>query len=81
MLRPMAAYYTSQAYDAPATLIWSILTDFTSWPHWFPNVSSVDLENGSLRKTGFTTLLNGQNLYRYSYVIPTEYNVSVRVRF
>jgi outer membrane receptor protein involved in Fe transport len=40
-----------------------------------------DLENGKLRKTGFTTLLNGQNVYRYSYVVPTEYNVSVRVRF
>jgi hypothetical protein len=40
-----------------------------------------DLENGDLRKTGFTTLLNGTNLYRYSYVVPTEYNVSVRVKF
>jgi len=40
-----------------------------------------DLENGKLRKTGFTTLLNGQNVYRYSYVVPTEYNVSVRARF
>jgi outer membrane receptor protein involved in Fe transport len=40
-----------------------------------------DLENGKLRKTGFTTLLNGQNVYRYSYVIPTEYNISVRARF
>ena len=40
-----------------------------------------DLENGDLRKTGFTTLLSGENLYRYSYVVPTEYNLSVRVRF
>jgi outer membrane receptor protein involved in Fe transport len=40
-----------------------------------------DLENGDLRKTGFTTLLSGQNVYRYSYVIPTEYNISARVRF
>jgi outer membrane receptor protein involved in Fe transport len=40
-----------------------------------------DLENGKVRKTGFTTLLNGQNVYRYSYVAPTEYNVSLRVRF
>ena len=41
----------------------------------------VDLENGNLRKTGFTTMLDGRNVYRYSYVVPTEYNVSVRVRF
>jgi outer membrane receptor protein involved in Fe transport len=40
-----------------------------------------DLENGKLRKTGFTTLLSGENVYRYSYVVPTEYNVSLRVRF
>jgi outer membrane receptor protein involved in Fe transport len=40
-----------------------------------------DFENGSLRKTGFTTLLSGENLYRYSYVVPTEYNISMRVRF
>ena len=39
------------------------------------------LENGNLRKTGFTTMLDGRNVYRYSYVVPTEYNVSVRVRF
>lgn len=40
-----------------------------------------DLENGKLRKTGFTTLLNGQNVYRYSYVVPPEFNISARVRF
>ena len=40
-----------------------------------------DFENGDIRKTGFTTLTTGENVYRYSYVVPTEYNVSVRVRF
>jgi outer membrane receptor protein involved in Fe transport len=40
-----------------------------------------DFENGEVRKTGFTTLSTGQNVYRYSYVVPTEYNISVRVRF
>lgn len=40
-----------------------------------------DLENGDLRKTGFTTLSTGQNVYRYSYVVPAEYNISMRVRF
>lgn len=40
-----------------------------------------DFENGDVRKTGFTTLTTGENVYRYSYVVPTEYNISVRVRF
>jgi len=40
-----------------------------------------DLENGATRKTGFTTLSTGENVYRYSYVVPTEYNISVRVKF
>lgn len=57
----MAAYYTSQAYDAPAALIWSILTDFPSWPHWFPNVSSVDLENGGVPAQGVTLLAVGDD--------------------
>jgi uncharacterized protein YndB with AHSA1/START domain len=55
----MAAYYTSQAFDAPPTLIWSILTDFTSWPEWFPHVDGVAIEGGTtpgrgavLRATG-----------------------------
>ena len=41
----MAAYYTSQGYDAPAALIWSILTDFPSWPNWFPNCSTIRFES------------------------------------
>jgi uncharacterized protein YndB with AHSA1/START domain len=41
----MAAYYTAQEYDAPAALIWSVLTDFDSWPRWFPNISRIDVEN------------------------------------
>jgi carbon monoxide dehydrogenase subunit G len=43
----MAAYYTSQAYDAPSTLIWRILTDFARWPEWFPRVSAVELVDGA----------------------------------
>lgn len=40
-----------------------------------------DLENGKFRKTQFSTLLSGENVYRYSYVMPTEYAISLRVRF
>ena len=48
----MAAYYTSQAYDAPAPLIWSILTDFPSWPRWFPNCSAIRFEDGRAPTVG-----------------------------
>jgi outer membrane receptor protein involved in Fe transport len=40
-----------------------------------------DLENSFVRKTGFTTLANGSNLYRYSYVMPPQYDLSLTVRF
>lgn len=39
----MAAYYTSQAYDRPASFIWSVLTDFHSWPQWFPRMTDMRL--------------------------------------
>jgi uncharacterized protein YndB with AHSA1/START domain len=57
----MAAYYTSQAYDAPAALIWSILTDFPSWPRWFPRVSTVRLENGSSPQHGARLIAVGED--------------------
>ena len=48
----MAAYYTSQAYDAPADFIWTILTDFPAWPEWFPRVSEVQFEDGQRPEHG-----------------------------
>ncbi len=45
----------------------------------FRNIA--DLENGSLRKTSFTTLANGTNVYRYSYVVPLQVDLSLTVRF
>ena len=41
----------------------------------------VDLENSKIRKTGFTTMANGPNVYRYSYVMPAQYDLSVTVKF
>ncbi len=41
----------------------------------------VDLENGAVRKTGFTTLSTGENVYRYSYVVDPIYSFSIRTRF
>lgn len=57
----MAAYYTSQAYDAPAELIWSILTDFASWPRWFPNVSAIRFEDGQAAGAGARLLAQGDD--------------------
>jgi hypothetical protein len=48
----MAAYYTSQAYDAPSEVIWRVLTDFAKWPAWFPSVSYVELSPGDPPRTG-----------------------------
>lgn len=45
----------------------------------FRNIT--DFENGKLRKTSFTTLANGQNVYRYSYVVPLQVDASLSVRF
>jgi len=42
----------------------------------------IDLENtDDSRKTGFTTLANGEAVYRYTYVMPPQYNASLTVRF
>lgn len=45
----------------------------------FRNIT--DLENGKLRKTSFTTMANGANVYRYSYVVPLQVDLSLTVRF
>jgi hypothetical protein len=43
--------------------------------------SAFDIENGKLRKTGFTTMSNRANVYTYSYVEPVQYELSVTVKF
>lgn len=48
----MASYYTSQSYDAPPAIIWSILTDFPSWPRWFPNCSAIRIEEDGAAAAG-----------------------------
>jgi hypothetical protein len=40
-----------------------------------------DLENGKLRKTSFTTMNDGRNVYRFSYVVPLQTELNVTVRF
>jgi hypothetical protein len=40
-----------------------------------------DLENEAIRKTSFTTLASGVSVYRYSYVMPAQYDLTLTVRF
>jgi outer membrane receptor protein involved in Fe transport len=40
-----------------------------------------DLENGDYRKTSFGTLDNGSVAYRFSYVMPPQYDLSVTLDF
>jgi len=48
----MAAYYTCQSYDAPSTFIWDVLTDFPSWPLWFPGMGTMQVLNGAKPASG-----------------------------
>ena len=41
----------------------------------------VDLENGSTRRVGTTTLISGVVLYRQIYVLPPQWDLTATVRF
>lgn len=75
----MASYFTSQAYDAPAHLIWSILTDFPSWPKWFPNVSDVQIENGGHAAQGATLFAIGDDPAIWTRWQIAHWNVATRL--
>jgi hypothetical protein len=57
----MAAYYTSQAYDAPARYVWDVLTDFPSWPAWFPQLGEMRVMNGGRAGHGVELLATDEN--------------------
>jgi hypothetical protein len=48
----MPSFFARQEYDAPSAFIWPILTDFPSWPAWFPNMSQLRVLNGAKPSTG-----------------------------
>jgi hypothetical protein len=75
----MAAYYTSQGYDAPAAVIWNILTDFQTWPRWFPNISSVDVEDGVTPARGTRLLATGADQGLWSRWEIVEWKVPARL--
>lgn len=41
----------------------------------------IDLENNDVRKTSFTTLASGANVYRFSYVMPPQYSAELTIKF
>ncbi len=55
----MPSYYVSQGYDAPSSYIWSVLTDFPSWPQWFPNMSALHLANSDAPAAGAELIASG----------------------
>ena len=56
----MPSYYVSQGYDAPSIYIWSVLTDFPSWPEWFPNMSALRLANNERTGAGAELIATGE---------------------
>lgn len=56
----MAAYYLAQGYDLPASDVWAILTDFGSWPEWFPRVSSIVREPNGPSEVGTALVATGE---------------------
>jgi len=40
-----------------------------------------DLSNDEIRSTSFTTMIDGSNIYRYSYVMPRQYEFELGVKF
>lgn len=56
----MASYYTSQGYDAPPDFIWSVLTDFPSWPEWFPRMSAMRVMDGGVPRRGAELMATGE---------------------
>ena len=55
----MPSYFTSQGYDAPASFIWSVLTDFPSWPAWFPRMTALRALEGASSGLGVELMATG----------------------
>jgi len=56
----MPSYYISQAYDAPSSFIWSVLTDFRTWPRWFPRMTELQVDERRGRGAGTELLAIGE---------------------
>lgn len=56
----MASFYISQAYDAPSSQIWAVLTDFPSWPAWFPRMAELRALGEAEPHAGMELLATGE---------------------
>lgn len=73
ILASMAAYFVAQAYDAQASIIWQVLTDFPSWPQWFPNISRIDVEGAQSVARGTRLLATGEDRSTWTRWLIVEY--------
>lgn len=55
----MPSYLASQAYDVPSSYIWSVLTDFPSWPAWFPRMREMRVAEGTPPAAGTKLIAHG----------------------
>jgi hypothetical protein len=69
----MPSYYATQAYDCSPAVIWDILTDFPSWPRWFPNMASLTFEGGTAAGPGARLLAYESDQSRWARWLVAEW--------
>ncbi len=52
----------SAAVNAPAGVVWDVLTDFESWPNWNESVSKTELKGDLTVGTTFVWVANGAKI-------------------
>lgn len=70
----MPAYSASQAYDAPASFLWSVLTDFETWPAWFPRMTQMRVLDGQPAARGAGLMAIGENVNEWTHWTITEWS-------
>ncbi len=59
ILLAMPSYCAAQAYDTPSSNIWTVLTDFPSWPTWFPKMREMSVAEGFAAGPGAKLIAHG----------------------
>jgi hypothetical protein len=70
----MASYYVSQAYDAPSSFIWTVLTDFPTWPAWFPRMTKMSVADGGAARRGAELMAIGEHKDEWTRWKVTEWS-------
>ena len=60
----MKKLWTYREIDAPATVLWSLLTDLDRWPEWGPSITSASIDGDTmgLGATGVVRTIAGVDL-------------------